>query len=142
MLAHSPNLWLQTTHKKYHRGLRRLWCVAVVISVLFAETVFSRFTFDVLFRSFSTDGYTIPRLIWQTAETFELPQPIQASMSTWRTLNDDWVITMFDDKAADSFMSKNFDARTYAVYSKLPIGVMQVRSLLPYLYTLHIPLLF
>jgi len=71
----------------------------------------------------------IPKLVWQTAETYELPEPIQASMSTWRTLNADWNISLFDDKAAELFMAKNFDERTQAVYSQLPLGVMKVRTL-------------
>ena len=64
----------------------------------------------------------IPRVIHQTYKSGSIPPGVQPLMQSWRTLNPDWDIRFYDDKACLDFVSQEFP-EYYAAYKALPKNV-------------------
>ena len=64
----------------------------------------------------------IPRVIHQTYQSGSIPPSVQPLMQSWRTLNPDWDIRFYDDKACLDFVSQEFP-EYYTAYKALPKNV-------------------
>ena len=64
----------------------------------------------------------IPRVIHQTFKSGSIPPGVQPLMQSWRSLNPDWDIRFYDDKACLDFVRQEFP-EYYSAYKALPKNV-------------------
>ena len=64
----------------------------------------------------------IPKVIYQTFKTKNIPLLTKFYIWIYKRKNKAWKHEIFDDTDIDSFISSNFDERTYKAYSRLQIG--------------------
>lgn len=67
----------------------------------------------------------IPRIIWQTYRTTELPPFAAACRDSWVSLNPGWDHRFVDDAGIDRFVRETVPAAVYAIFRDLPLGVMR-----------------
>lgn len=67
----------------------------------------------------------IPKTIWQTWKTHELPQIAAAARNTWISKNPGWEFWLVDDAEARTFIEENCSARVLAAYDAMPVPVMK-----------------
>lgn len=73
----------------------------------------------------ATSTPPIPRVIWQTYKSKDLPAPALACRKTWQDRNPGVPCHLFDDAEIDACMATHFDAATLSVFRSLPLGVMR-----------------
>lgn len=64
----------------------------------------------------------IPRQIFQTWKTKDLPGPVQETIDRMKAVNPGYEHHLFDDQDMDEFIKTNFDATTYKAYKMLNVG--------------------
>ena len=69
--------------------------------------------------------FQIPRKIWQTYKTKNLPHPALVAQETWISKNPEYDYNFYDDDDMESYIIENWDADTYAFFQALPLGVMK-----------------
>jgi len=67
----------------------------------------------------------IPRIIWQTFATGDLPAPAVACRDSWAAFNPDWEYRFLDDHDIDTFVREHSSAELHALFRSLPLGVMR-----------------
>jgi alpha 1,6-mannosyltransferase len=67
----------------------------------------------------------IPRYIWQTYKTKDLPSRVSSLRNGWIDKNPDWENILYDDADIERYMKENWDSRMYVFYKALPLGVMK-----------------
>lgn len=67
----------------------------------------------------------IPKLIWQTYLTKNLPKPAKAAQKTWLQLNPDYNYALWDDQDLELYIQTNWDPLTFSFFKALPLGVMK-----------------
>ena len=67
----------------------------------------------------------IPKYIWQTYKTKDLPAPARKIMDGWITNNPGWEVILYDDDDIEEYIKKFWDNKMYAFYKALPLGVMK-----------------
>lgn len=67
----------------------------------------------------------IPRIIWQTYKTVQLPAPAAACRDTWLRMNPGYEHRLLDDAGIDAYMATHCDEATLSVFRSLPLGVMR-----------------
>jgi Glycosyltransferase sugar-binding region containing DXD motif len=67
----------------------------------------------------------IPYELWQTYRTKKLPGVAQEAQNTWRTLNPELRLELFDDAVAAQFIAEFFGADVLEVFKGFPLGVMR-----------------
>lgn len=67
----------------------------------------------------------IPRRIWQTYKTAQLPAQAAQCRDTWLRLNPGCVYDFLDDAGIDAYMERHCDEATLTVFRSLPLGVMR-----------------
>lgn len=75
--------------------------------------------------SYAVEHGAIPRVVWQTYKTRQLPNMAALFANTWRTTNPEWSVRLFDDADARRFISMHFGALHVEVFDSYPIGVMR-----------------
>jgi len=76
------------------------------------------------FEGFQDTGI-IPKYIWQTYKTKELPGSAAYMRETWLTKNPGWDAQLYDDADIDAYIKSSWDNEIYEFYSNLPLGVMK-----------------
>lgn len=71
------------------------------------------------------NNQTIPKIIWQTYKTKELPVKGQLAAETWKSLNPGWEYRLWDDDQITRFINDNFGSDLAAVFNSVPLGVMK-----------------
>jgi len=73
----------------------------------------------------NTHYKNIPKIVWQTYKTKNLPFEAKLAQQTWIDLNPDWKIILYDDDDIEQYIINYWDERMYKFYKKLPVGVMK-----------------
>lgn len=68
---------------------------------------------------------TIPRRLWQTYKTKDLPNKARECQQTWLDHFSDFEYTLTDDGDIAQLIASHFDAATNAAFRTLPLGVMK-----------------
>ena len=71
------------------------------------------------------DGAGIPKHIWQTYKTKNLPANASKLKETWINENPGWEYHLYDDNDIDAYIKGGWDERMYSFFKALPIGVMK-----------------
>lgn len=64
----------------------------------------------------------IPKVIYQTWKTKQLPETCAQIQENIRQLNPSYELVMYDDPDMDNFVQSNFDEHVFRCYSKLKVG--------------------
>lgn len=64
----------------------------------------------------------IPKTIYQTWHSKEVPAPIQDEIDEMMEINKGWKREMYDDNDIETFIGENFDSNTLNIYKRLNIG--------------------
>lgn len=72
-----------------------------------------------------SDNYGIPRKIWQTYRTKELPRPAAEARESWLLLNPHYEYNFQDDAEIERYVINHSDIDTQTFFKALPIGVMK-----------------
>ncbi len=67
----------------------------------------------------------IPKIIWQTYKTKQLPKPAQGAQKTWTNRNQGYAYHLCDDADIDKYIRTKWNEDTYAFFKELPLGVMK-----------------
>jgi inositol phosphorylceramide mannosyltransferase catalytic subunit len=67
----------------------------------------------------------IPKIIWQTYKSVDLPREAAECQDTWLRKNPGYVYNFFDDAAIYAFIREHFGGRLYSVFRASPLGVMR-----------------
>jgi mannosyltransferase OCH1-like enzyme len=67
----------------------------------------------------------LPKIIWQTYRTPELPPEAIACQRSWIELNPGWDYRFVDDDGIDRFVTETVPAAVYALFLSFPLGVMR-----------------
>jgi mannosyltransferase OCH1-like enzyme len=67
----------------------------------------------------------IPRTVHQFWDTGTPPAPVEALMTTWRTLNPDWAYTLWSHRAALEFIELNYGSRLRDAFLQCAFAAMQ-----------------
>lgn len=67
----------------------------------------------------------IPKIIWQTYKTKDLPKDAAKLQKTWFEQNPDYVYSLWDDEDIARYIHKNWDHDTEMFFYALPLGVMK-----------------
>lgn len=64
----------------------------------------------------------IPKVIYQTWYTYELPNIVQKYINEFMQLNPSYTRKMYDDNDVEEFIKNNYEERIYNAYKQLTIG--------------------
>jgi len=64
----------------------------------------------------------IPKLLFQTCETAELPPGMKKATETWRSLNSEYEYRFFDDRSRRAFIDENFNEEVSEAYASCVPG--------------------
>jgi hypothetical protein len=78
-----------------------------------------------LFSDLAADNYGIPRKIWQTYRTKDLPKPAAEARASWLELNPHYEYHFFDDAEIERYVTDHCSADMQAFFQSLPLGVMK-----------------
>jgi hypothetical protein len=67
----------------------------------------------------------IPKVIWQTYKSRELPVKGQLASETWKSLNPGWDYRLCDDDEITQFIDTEFGGELADVFRSVPLGVMK-----------------
>lgn len=67
----------------------------------------------------------IPKKIWQTYRTKDLPPQAKQAQSTWLDQNPEYAYELWDDDDIEKYILREWDADTYRFFKALPLGVMK-----------------
>ena len=67
----------------------------------------------------------IPKIIWQTYFTKDLPHQAQEASVTWRRQNYGYKYKLRDDADIEQYIVRRWNKKTYAFFKALPLGVMK-----------------
>lgn len=67
----------------------------------------------------------IPKKIWQTYKTKDLPTPAKKAQTSWIKKNPDYAYELWDDSDIETYILREWDNDTYAFFKALPLGVMK-----------------
>lgn len=67
----------------------------------------------------------IPRVIWQTYKSNDIPAPAQPGVDSWTRANPKWAYNFLDDAEIDAFVAENCTPREYETFRRLPLGAMK-----------------
>jgi len=67
----------------------------------------------------------IPRVIYQTFETYEVPKGMYESINSWLNINPEYEHYFFNEEDRVDFIEKNFDSRVLNAYLKLIPGAFR-----------------
>lgn len=67
----------------------------------------------------------IPKIIWQTYKSKNLPLQAKTAHQTWVDYNYDFKIKLYDDGDIDRYIYRQWNKSTYKFFKALPIGVMK-----------------
>lgn len=67
----------------------------------------------------------MPKQIWQTYKSADLPMPAVSCVRSWRRLNQGWKYRLLDDREIDAYVRARSTGEEYVAFSKLPLGVMK-----------------
>lgn len=73
----------------------------------------------------NADQSNIPRIIWQTYCTRELPPEAAICQESWTKHNPGWEYRFLDDKGIDGFVEEHASGELRRVYHQLPLAVMK-----------------
>lgn len=72
-----------------------------------------------------TENSIIPKYVWQTYKTKDLPAPALALRNGWVSMNPSYNVILYDDNDIETYIKQYWDRRMYAFYKVLPLGVMK-----------------
>ncbi len=67
----------------------------------------------------------IPKKIWQTYKTTELPLSAVSCTRSWKRLSQGWEYRLLNDREIDAYVRMRGSTDEYAAFSNLPLGVMK-----------------
>ena len=67
----------------------------------------------------------IPKIIWQTYKTKDLPYSAIDAHKSWVTKNVDWEVKIYDDNDIEKYIIEYWGSRTLTFYKNLTIGAMK-----------------
>lgn len=67
----------------------------------------------------------IPRKIWQTYKSKQLPYPARQCQLTWLQKNPNYEYHFFDDEDIEKYIRNQWDDRTLTFFKALPVGAMK-----------------
>ena len=73
----------------------------------------------------ATENSIIPKYIWQTYKTKDLPAPARLLMNEWIDKNAGWEVILYDDDDIETYIKGHWDNRMFVFYKALPLGVMK-----------------
>jgi len=68
---------------------------------------------------------SIPKIIWQTYRTHDLPREARRAQRSWKKQNPDWDYRLCDDAEIESFMDREYGGELARRFHSLPLGVMK-----------------
>ena len=71
---------------------------------------------------FQNESRLIPKVIYQTWKTKDIPEGIQKKQQEMMQINPGYSLEIFDDADIDAFIKDNFDEETYSAYTELNVG--------------------
>ena len=71
------------------------------------------------------EGGRIPRTIWQTYKTKDLPPDGKRCQASWQNLNPRWQYEIRDDDEIKAYVRSSWGERMAAFHEALPLGVMK-----------------
>lgn len=75
--------------------------------------------------AFSKNDSLVPKKVWQTYRTINLPKPAQKARDSWLSKNPDCAFEFYDDNMLEEYIKNLWDGKFYEFYKALPIGVMK-----------------
>ncbi len=67
----------------------------------------------------------VPRIIWQTYRSSDLPPEAAVCRDSWTSLNPGWDYRFVDDAGIARFVRETVSPDVYALFRALPLGVMR-----------------
>jgi mannosyltransferase OCH1-like enzyme len=77
------------------------------------------------FGNLREENYGIPRKIWQTYRSKDLPLGALEARDSWIQENPDYEYHFLDDDEIENYILTNWDSDTYRFFKSFPIGVMK-----------------
>jgi hypothetical protein len=68
------------------------------------------------------ENKTIPKKVFHTWENKDLPPALECAVKSWKTLNPDWQVELFDATDRRSFVAKHFSSDVLWAYDQLIPG--------------------
>jgi alpha 1,6-mannosyltransferase len=81
-------------------------------------------TYKSLFKYTPNSSIIIPKYVWQTYKTKNLPQGVIKVRNGWISENPGWEVKLFDDNDIHTYINRSWNSM-YAFYKALPLGVMK-----------------
>jgi mannosyltransferase OCH1-like enzyme len=76
-------------------------------------------------KSLNNTNNNIPKLIWQTFKTKEVPPELEIAHNSWITKNPKWKVNLYDDADIEEYIINNWNDRMLKFYKNLTIGAMK-----------------
>ena len=76
-----------------------------------------------LAKSLRAEHKGLPRLVWQTFGTMDLPPATSALRASMQVANPRWKFYLVDDRAAHTFIAQHFHPHVLAAYTSIVPGV-------------------
>lgn len=67
----------------------------------------------------------IPRIVWQTARSHELPAPARPLTESWQSMNPRWRAVLCDDEEIDDLIASHFGRTLLDAFRAMPVPVMR-----------------
>jgi mannosyltransferase OCH1-like enzyme len=67
----------------------------------------------------------IPKIIWQTYRTDDLPRKALKAQKSWKKQNPKWEYQFCDDSEIGAFMDREYGGELAQLFHSLPLGVMK-----------------
>lgn len=83
------------------------------------------YIYNILIPEIQAENNHIPKIIWQTYKTKNIPLELQNMQNSWINKNPEWDIKLYDDNDIEKYIIEYWDNRMLNFYKNLTIGAMK-----------------
>jgi hypothetical protein len=102
--------------------MKNNYLLFIIILIIITIWIYNYYLYN---EYFNNTQQSIPKIIWQTYKTKNLPIDAKNARQTWIDKNPEWDIKLFDDNDIEQYILEYWDDRMHKFYKALPIGVMK-----------------